>query len=123
MPAVETWPTYAIILGDGFEPEREPLSERVEMSSGPPKTAQVKSRGMIRFPCRVLLETRTDYRAFIAWFKVNIHNGADWFWWYDPFAGRTREAHIVRGIEKETCASPGKLLNFILSLTLEVWDV
>lgn len=81
-----TFPAYAKILREGFAEQRESAILRTEMDSGPPRQAKVKSRVLITRPVAILLDTRADYQAFLAWYRDDLNEGAAWFDWTDPVA-------------------------------------
>lgn len=114
-----TFPSYAKILQSGFSEQRESALLRTEMEDGPPKQARIKSRVMITRPVTILLQSRADYLAFIAWFSETIHEGADWFDWTDPVSGTVKSARFVSDVLQATPA--GGLSVWSVTAKLETW--
>lgn len=115
-----TWPAYAGIREDGFGEQRESALERSEMESGPAKQARVLSRVMVRRSITVDIEALADYRAFIAWFKNDISEGALWFDWSDPVDGATKPARVVAAEWMDAKPRAG-LRNWEIPMTIETW--
>ena len=116
MPA---WPAYAHLLLAGYGESRAPSLLRTEMEDGPPKQARIKSRVMVTRPVTILLQSRSDYLAFIAWFSETIHEGADWFDWTDPVSGTVKSARFVSDVLQATPA--GGLSVWSVTAKLETW--
>ena len=113
-----TFPSYATLI-DGYSEQRESALLRTEMESGPPKQAKIKSRVMITRAVTILLETRSDYLAFIAWFSNDIDEGAAWFDWTDPVSDTVKQARFVgEGLE---AAGANALSSWSITAKLETW--
>ncbi len=117
---MESFPTYALLMFDGFQEEPESAVGRTEMEKGPPKQAQTRSRVMVPRPVRYLIGSKEDLEAFKAWFK-SIGRGAAWFWWTDPVDGAIKRARIVQGkITYVPRVSTLRSWNAVFSL--ETWE-
>lgn len=115
------FPSYASIMRDGYGEQREPALLRSEMESGPPKQARVRTRVMITRPVKVWLSSLADYQAFIAWFRDDIAEGADWFDWVDPVDGTTKSVRFVGGGITAVPAINATGGWFITGLQIEGW--
>ena len=123
MATIAEWPKNAEVMADGFSIDRDALTARSEMESGPPKQFQIRTRGMVRRNVRVLMSSLANYQSFILWFKRDIRAGADWFWWVDPISKSKTEARIVSGITKEEQLAPGIRTHWVVTMTVESWDI
>ena len=116
-------PSYAKILLEGFAEQRESALIRTEMESGPPKQARIKSRVMVTRPVQIRLDTLTDYKSFITWFRDDIHEGADWFDWVDPVSGTTKSVRFNGGSLDAAPVASTSSAWVIRGLKLEGWGV
>lgn len=123
MATIAEWPKYAEVMAEGFSLERDSLLARSEMDSGPPKQYQVRSRGMVRYNVRVLLSTLANYQSFVSWVKNSVRGGADWFWWPDPITRAKTEARLVSGVQKEEQLAAGIRTHWVVTVTVEAWDI
>jgi hypothetical protein len=121
-----TWPTYAQLLLADFGVERDTALARTDMESGPPKQMRTKSRVMASIPARVRIDGKTNYQAFLTWWRDTIDYGADWFDFTDPVAGTTLQARIVGGKLGRAVPITGRPgasgTLWEIPLTLEYWD-
>lgn len=115
-----TWPFYAKFLADGFSVRRESALMRTDMETGPAKQARVRSRVLVQRSGSILLETKAEYLAFVAWFANDISEGASWFDWTDPVDGVLKTARIAasEGLEQSPLAA---LRAWRVRLTIETW--
>lgn len=116
-----TFPSYAVLLADGFAQQRESGVSRTQMESGPPKQLKTKSRVLVRRTVTYALRSLSDYNSFVTWFQTTIHFGADWFTWTDPVDSTAKNARIVSQIDEEAPAVPA-LTDWRVSFTIETWS-
>lgn len=123
MPA---WPVYASIMRADFGIERESALIRSNMESGPPKQTRVKSRVMATMAIRAGIKGKTNYEAFLTWWRDTLNYGADWFDLPDPVAGTTIQARIVGGQLGRAVPVGGRPADantrWEIPMTLEYWD-
>lgn len=117
-----TLPSYVHILGAGFSHARQPAVLRTDMESGPPKQSKVLSRVLVTRNVRLMLKTKSDYAAFIAWFNGDINRGAEWFDWVDPVDGVTKLARFVGGVLGGETPMRPQLDFWEITAQLETWD-
>ncbi len=115
-----TFPTYPILLFDGFAEEPESAVLRTEMESGV-KQAMIRSRALVPRTVVYLLQSATDFQNFKIWVRDSIARGAAWFDWTDPVNNTTKKAQIVRGQIKYKPRNP-QLESWTASFSLETWD-
>lgn len=115
-----TFPSYPILLQNGFGQKREPGVLRTQMESGPPKQLKNKSRVLVQRSVTYELVSLANYTSFITWFQSTINFGADWFTWTDPVDSTAKSARIVSAIETEAPVTP-TLTAWRVSFTLETW--
>lgn len=115
-----TWPSYAKFLADGFTVRRESALQRSDMETGPAKQARIRSRVLVQRSGSVLLESKADYLAFVAWFAGDVKEGAAWFDWTDPVDGALKSARIAAsdGLEQSPLAA---LRAWRVRLSIETW--
>lgn len=120
MPLAE-FPAYPKLLFERDAPRGpEPVLERTDMESGPPKQIVRASRAMTRMPVRYHLASKADYLAFLAWHRDTLHQGADWFTWTDPLTAAARTVRIVGGkIEPKVQRKDHE--RWIVGFELEYW--
>lgn len=116
-----TFPSYAVLLADGFAQQRESGVQRTEMESGPPKQLKVKSRVLVRRTVVYALRSLADYNSFVTWFQTTVNFGADWFTWTDPVDSASKNARIVGQIDEEAPVVPA-LADWRVSFILETWS-
>lgn len=107
------FPTYARLLFNVYMHDRAPAVWRTDTELGVPKQAKRYSRVLIGRRVTCMLDKKSDYDAFIAWFNTTIHRGASWFEWVDPYDRVTKQARIRGGELKESAVRS----------TLDVWSV
>lgn len=115
-----TWPSYAKFLADGFSVRRESALQRTDMETGPAKQARIRSRVLITRSGAVLLKSKADYLAFLAWFANDISEGSAWFDWVDPVDGATKTARIVAADMEQAPMTPS-LDAWSVRLSIETW--
>lgn len=121
-----TWPTYAQLLLADFGIERESGCLRTDVESGPAKQIKTKSRVMASIPARVLIRGKTNYQAFLTWWRTALNLGCDWFNATDPVDGTTRLMRIKGGQIGKAVPLTGRPGDsntvWEIQVTLEYWD-
>lgn len=120
--AIVIFPSYAMLLVDGFELRASGHVQRSEMEDGYTHQAPAHSLTRYELPLTYRLATTALKEAFEAW-RVGNGNGALFFRWPDPVdpTGATlRRARFVKG---ETVYKPltRRLDDWQVSFTLEYW--
>jgi hypothetical protein len=118
MPA---FPAYAVLLFDGFKEEPVSAVKRTEMESGPVKQLKTVSRVLVPRPARYLLKSKSDYNAWVTWFRSTINWGNDWFDWTDPHDAAIKTARIV-GAKYAAKPTRKDLERWILEFRIETWS-
>ncbi|MCE5182351.1 MAG: hypothetical protein LLG15_11165 [Betaproteobacteria bacterium] len=108
-----SFPSYAVLLFDGFSEKPEPNIDRTEMESGPPKQMPKSSRAMETRHVKYRINSRAEFLSFKDWHRVDLKQGSAWFSWADPLDLVTKKARIVGG----------KIEPKALRHDLEKWDV
>lgn len=116
---MQTWPSYARFLADGYTEQRASRVVRTEMEGGPPKQAQVAKYAMRSRDGTVYLDSQADYDAFKTWVDTSLNGGADWFTWTDPTTATAKTARIVNGDYTGSRLPGGQ---WTVKLKLETWD-
>jgi hypothetical protein len=116
---METFPSYALIMNDGYAEKRESALIRSDMESGPPKQAKIKSLVLVTRPVKIKLTSVSDYQAFVEWFSVGINEGADWFNFTDPVSKLTGLARFAGGGLDAVPDRGGWV--WTISTTIETW--
>ncbi len=115
------FPNYAKILLAGYSVQQASALKRSDMDAGPPKQRLDRSRQMTERQVTVQLRSRADYESFKAWFRDDIHRGADWFDWVDPESLATVQARIKGGdLHRQPMNSALTIWN--VTFVLETWD-
>lgn len=117
---METFPAYVEIRHEGFSENRESALLRSDVESGPAKQARIKTAVLVTRPCQLRFLTKTDYLAFVAWYKTSINEGADWFTWPDPVSGLSVTARFADGGFKATPLA-GTLGYWVIPVNIETW--
>lgn len=115
-----TFPSYAKILIAGYGEQRESALLRTDMESGPPKQAKVKSRVMVTRPATILLKSRADYLAFVAWFANDLDEGVAWFDFFDQVSKTTKSGRFSGG-GLEASPAGSTLDAWKITTKLETW--
>ena len=117
---METFPSYATLVNDGYSLQREQNILRTQMETGPAKQLKTKSRSLVTVNCAVQLSS-ANYTLFLAWFQNNLDYGADWFYWTDPRTVTVKTARIIGGLEAESPLS-SRLGIWKVRFKLEYWS-
>lgn len=116
------FPSYAILLHDGYAINRASAVQTSEFDDGMGKQARRFSRVMVDRKVRYWFRSKSEYLTFIQWFKITINYGADWFDWVDPADSITKAARIKGGkLDEEKPFNP-ILSRWEVSFTLQTWD-
>lgn len=92
---MSNFPTYAGISIDGFSEKYKSQLTRSDMEGGIPKQAKTASTCMVERPVTIILKSRADYQAFVAWYRITINAGASWFNWTDPVSNTVKQARFL----------------------------
>jgi hypothetical protein len=95
--ATSTFPSYAKLLLNGYQQQRESALLRTEMESGPPRQAKIRSRVMLTRTVNIYLSTLANFQAFESWYANDLKLGSAWFNFPDPVSGATVQARFVGG--------------------------
>ncbi len=117
-----TFPTYAILLREGFKVQRASAVKRTEFEDGFSKQQRRWSRVLVARPVVYGFSSKTDYQNFITWFNTQINRGADWFDWTDPTSETAVQARIVGGLLEEEVPFEPTLQKWSVKFTIEAWD-
>ncbi len=119
-----TFPAYAQLEVSGYHEKPESALLRTKMEGGPPKQARIKTRVTVARTVTALLESKTDYLNFKAWFRDTINHGADWFQWTDPVDEATKDTRIKAGSFEGGAPVPGCGIDGLweVKFTLETWE-
>lgn len=99
---MESWPSYAIIIYDGYDETPDFHVLRTETDSG---IAIQRARRNLAIHTRnitVLIRSNADKASFDSWVKDDIHKGVDWFMLTAPVTGHSIVARIISGAYKWT---------------------
>lgn len=113
-------PSYATLLLDGYEHQRESALLRTEMESGPPKQAKIRSRIMVTRTCQIKLKSIADFQSFESWFANDLQEGALWFNYLDPISKSTKTARFVGGGFKASPRSSAQS-SWLVPAKIESW--
>jgi hypothetical protein len=114
-------PACARVLFAGYRESRESALLRTEMEDGPPKQARVRSRVLVTRAATLQFLSLADYRAFLAWYRDELHEGAAWFDFRDPVSGETVEARFAGGGFEAAPLQPGPRV-WQLTARIETWS-
>lgn len=117
-----TFPTYANILYNGYQKNRESALMRSEMESGPPKQARVKSNVMEVHNVKIYLASKANFLLFESWYADDIFDGASWFDFTDPITGNTIQARFRNGGYAATPMT-ADMENWEITAQIETWSV
>jgi len=117
---MSVFPSYAELLISGYGEKRESVLLRTEMESGPPKQARIKSRVMVERAVAIRLMSLADYQAFVAWFALDLDEGAGWFDFNDPVSGVSKPARFVGG-GLEATPTTARLNGWTINAKIETW--
>jgi len=116
------FPSYMILLRDGFSIKRNSAVQRTEMEDGFAKQRKRWSRVLVSRSVSYGTRTKADYESFITWFNSTINRGADWFDWTDPVTATVKQARIKGGVIEDEAPEDPMLTWWTVKFTLEVWD-
>jgi hypothetical protein len=117
-----TFPTYAVLLRDGFKVRRNSAVTRTEFEDGFTKQQKRWSRVLVSRDVVYGFSTKANYLAFLTWFNVDINRGASWFDWPDPTTGIVIQARIASGALEEEVPFEPTLEKWSIKFVIEAWD-
>lgn len=114
------FPTYAVLLREGFSQKRASAVSRTQMDDGMVKQLKTKSRVLVTRPVKYGFPSLAEFQSFIEWYETTIDGGVDWFNWTDPVDSTVKLARIVSELADETPDTP-TLDYWIVSFNIETW--
>jgi hypothetical protein len=116
---VAAFPTYAILLFDGFTEKPEAGVVRTPKEGGMVKQRKRFSRVLVPRPVRYFFGSKADYNNFLTWRESTIGR-VGWFDWTDPKTGNVIQARIAGG-EIDPKPTRKDLERWIVGMTIEAW--
>lgn len=115
-----SFPSYASIMLNGYEHQRESALLRTTMESGPPKQARIRSRVMVTKSCIIKLKSLNDFESFEQWYANDLNEGALWFTYFDPISELIKTARFVDGGFKATPMASAQG-SWTIQMKIESW--
>jgi hypothetical protein len=95
--AIQSLPSYATIVLEGYSESLAPAMHRSEFEDGYVRQdAKITRRRVVR-SAKMRICTVEDVRDFKCWMRDSLRNGALWWLYKDPVEGRELRARFVNG--------------------------
>lgn len=95
--AIQTLPSYAQLLFDGYTEKLDPPTSRTEFEDGYVRQdAKVSRRRVVR-SATLKLCSLADLQDFKCWLRDDLGNGARWFMMFDVVEQRNLRCRFVDG--------------------------
>lgn len=88
------FPTYVLMLAEGYGEEPDYGMVRTDMDGGMPKERSRFSVPIITQTISIRVRSDADKQQFDSWVRNDLAGGVGWFNWLDPVDGRQKRARL-----------------------------
>ncbi|WP_225547305.1 hypothetical protein [Chromobacterium violaceum] len=92
---IPQFPSYALMLAEGYAEEANYGVQRTEMDGGLPKQRRRFSVPLVSRSLTVKLRSDADRLRFDAWLRDDLAGGVEWFSFPDPVSGQAKRGRLT----------------------------